>query len=328
MPTVIPRKITPAKVIEAQSHMGRTMGSDDFARVFWSGVEPFLIAQGVERSEQRAIAGEMARAFGDIIINGEAVLIRDNTRALIEYAAEVLPRDDTYDTSLSPFREALIFFETPMVVPYPMRQDDGTIELIDIHMSWIAYKSLDEADMSDGIDPYHIYYVGMRFADDTYTAVRSIGVVACSNHSTLGKKSDQRGLDILEKSGMFSAAEREIAVFNPKPFIQAMWAMFSQPIMTETSIRPIEPHIRKMRKKMKNGATVRVLGVRQRVGHGGGGSGGEGGREWSHRWVVRGFWRMQRCGPKGAERKRIWVDSYVKGPADKPLLIGDKVYRE
>lgn len=43
-------------------------------------------------------------------------------------------------------------------------------------------------------------------------------------------------------------------------------------------------------------------------------------REYSHRFIVRGFWRNQVYGPNRGLRKRIWVPPYIKGPADKPLI--------
>jgi hypothetical protein len=57
-------------------------------------------------------------------------------------------------------------------------------------------------------------------------------------------------------------------------------------------------------------------------------SGGYSDREYSHRWVVNGFWRWQpyKDANKEWKRKRIWIDSYVKGPADKPLHVTEKVY--
>lgn len=52
------------------------------------------------------------------------------------------------------------------------------------------------------------------------------------------------------------------------------------------------------------------------------------GREFSHRWIVRGHNRKQLIGKRGAEErvyKNVWIAPYVKGPWDKPLVIKDKV---
>lgn len=42
-------------------------------------------------------------------------------------------------------------------------------------------------------------------------------------------------------------------------------------------------------------------------------------REWTHRWVVSGFWRNQHYGVGRALIKRIWINDFIKGPDDKPL---------
>lgn len=48
------------------------------------------------------------------------------------------------------------------------------------------------------------------------------------------------------------------------------------------------------------------------------------GREWRHRWVVRGHWRNQWY-PSLDDHRPKWIAPYLKGPADAPLLGGDKV---
>jgi hypothetical protein len=47
--------------------------------------------------------------------------------------------------------------------------------------------------------------------------------------------------------------------------------------------------------------------------------------EWTHRWITSGHWRWQPYGD-GTVRQ-IWIAPYVKGPADKPLLVrGARVF--
>jgi hypothetical protein len=48
------------------------------------------------------------------------------------------------------------------------------------------------------------------------------------------------------------------------------------------------------------------------------------GREYRHRWVVRGFWRNTWYGKSGVHRPQ-WIAPYLKGPAGAPLLKGEKV---
>lgn len=48
-------------------------------------------------------------------------------------------------------------------------------------------------------------------------------------------------------------------------------------------------------------------------------------REYSHRFIVRGFWRDQAYGPNHSLRRRQWIPPFVKGPADKPLICKETV---
>lgn len=47
-------------------------------------------------------------------------------------------------------------------------------------------------------------------------------------------------------------------------------------------------------------------------------------REWRHRWVVRGHWRNHWY-PSLKDHRPVWISPYLKGPADAPLLGGEKV---
>ena len=49
-------------------------------------------------------------------------------------------------------------------------------------------------------------------------------------------------------------------------------------------------------------------------------------RDWSHRWLVSGHWRNQWYPSEGV-RRPIWIDAFVKGPSDAPLLVRPTVYR-
>jgi hypothetical protein len=48
------------------------------------------------------------------------------------------------------------------------------------------------------------------------------------------------------------------------------------------------------------------------------------GREYSHRWLVRPFWRNQFY-PSTGEHKVIYIHTFVKGPAGAPLVIKERV---
>ena len=51
----------------------------------------------------------------------------------------------------------------------------------------------------------------------------------------------------------------------------------------------------------------------------------DGERIYRHRWLVRGHWRQQAHGPGRSQRKPVWIESHIKGPAGAPLLASERV---
>lgn len=108
-------------------------------------------------------------------------------------------------------------------------------------------------------------------------------------------------------------------------FLTSAWALL-RARATSTSA---EPYDRSTRRRMERAGMptdpVRVVDVRRPTGSGSG-STVEARRDWSHRWVVSGHWRRQWYPSEGVHRT-IWIDGYVKGPADAPLLARPTVHR-
>lgn len=112
---------------------------------------------------------------------------------------------------------------------------------------------------------------------------------------------------------------------NLKRHIHAYWLLMNQTIIKNSEERPQRPIARRL-KKMGLPDYVTVIAYRRTeydnkyVGNSE--------VQWSHRWVVRGHWRWQGYKTEDGKmaEKRIWISPFVKGPADKPMLINDKVY--
>ncbi len=62
--------------------------------------------------------------------------------------------------------------------------------------------------------------------------------------------------------------------------------------------------------------TVRVVGLRRKTYPE---TDGTRKVDWTHRWLVRGFWRNQWY-PSEERHKPIWIADHVKGPAAKPFV--------
>lgn len=103
---------------------------------------------------------------------------------------------------------------------------------------------------------------------------------------------------------------------------RALCFLLRQRVAETETVMPDRAARRRAQREGKEPPPVRVISIR---GVGTGGT-GDGQREYHHRWIVRGHWRMQPCGPNRSLRRPTWVTPYVKGPDDAPLLGGEKVY--
>lgn len=109
--------------------------------------------------------------------------------------------------------------------------------------------------------------------------------------------------------------------------LRAIWALSAQPRVCRVSLPCPAPSDRLPARYEPEVRKVKMLVLRENL-HGAGGGPGEGGdgrRGYSHRFIVRGFWRDQAYGPGHSLRRRQWIPPYVKGPADKPLIVKETV---
>lgn len=105
--------------------------------------------------------------------------------------------------------------------------------------------------------------------------------------------------------------------------LKTVWLLMRQPLANVSDAPYDRASRRRIEKRGKTPPPIRVIALR----HAGGSHGSEGGsREWHHRWLVRGHWRMAAVGEGRHERRPVWVSPHVKGPSDAPLLGGEKVY--
>lgn len=74
---------------------------------------------------------------------------------------------------------------------------------------------------------------------------------------------------------------------------------------------------------------VTVVDLRRRDHHDPAVAGEQGasGRRYQTRHLVGGHWKWQPYGPEHRLRRRIFVEGYVRGPEDKPLVVKPKVFR-
>jgi hypothetical protein len=320
--------ITAARAVELQAALvTRGLKSVQLKDVFIESILPVAEILGVPRDGMVPFVTDAWSALSCGLRDGETVLVTDQALRLIEYAAGELPPETPFDTATNPFQSAVVWFQEP--VKFSSTTDDDPI------IGWCDGFVVESIPKLDAVvdQPLQAYFFMIRYGDSHPGMVRSIAAMFINDGIPIGTQGrNDDALRLAVRKGIISRrVMNDYQGFNPKPILTALWSLVGQPIISEVKERPITPDARKARKKLASAGNVRVLGLRQRIQSAGpdglARTYGRGSREYTHQWIVRGFWRNQPYGPERALRRRVWIDSYVKGPADKPLVIEPKVYR-
>jgi hypothetical protein len=105
-------------------------------------------------------------------------------------------------------------------------------------------------------------------------------------------------------------------------FMAAWWKLIDQRLATRERTKPRGSELKK-EKRLRSGDLVTEVRLRspKSVVH----RDHDPSWAYSHRFFVRGHWRDQPY--KDGSVERIYIATYVKGPADKPLVIRTHIYR-
>lgn len=107
--------------------------------------------------------------------------------------------------------------------------------------------------------------------------------------------------------------------------LPAAWLLM-QGSMSTTSKAHAPRRDRNLLRRSGLGSEVVVVRLRRLSGEpaGDGDTGSSSGVAWDHRWLVSGHWRNQHYPSEGVNRQR-WIHPYIKGPADRPLIVKERV---
>jgi hypothetical protein len=115
-------------------------------------------------------------------------------------------------------------------------------------------------------------------------------------------------------------------------FVMAcLWFKQTVPVLTKEPGQ-VERHARKRyvrEHKLSEAPTVQVVALRKSLrvpSEKAEGPQAASAKTYHVRWIVKGHPRLQVCGPGRADRKLIWVESFLKGPEEAPLKTKERVY--
>jgi hypothetical protein len=316
---------------------------------FSAYVEGMLYASHVNPEAQSAQAKANTRLVLQSMIQhvkmADAYRVTDEMSALVQFAASKLEDSDRYDRTMVPTPWGIVRFDRPL----PIKDARGKI--LKAHwMTWGPAAGVEKSVFgveqkksghvlswwNDTMDPDEVE--GRRDFDLTpkeYAEYRkTIGRWSmCGAELVLdGTKMGGPLVDvpIAAQAQIIAEGGTPAAFTNTQRYAHALFFLLNQTITTTSEeVLPRSAHRRLGR--MPIPGRVSVITLRRSAGaqHE-----GETFVEWSHRWLVRGFPAWRQCGADkpGAVpydkgwRVRIWVDGYIKGPPDKPLVFTRKVY--
>lgn len=325
------------QVIDMQADLLVRLHEDNFRHILSNILTADRPDENMGRAPRADIGQMLVSAVANHVRAAEAYHVNADMSLLVQYAAEALDPTDKVDLSLAPTGCGIVRFDHPL----PMTDVRGQ-EMLIHWLTWgpATMKYADGGPDETGI--FVTYWNDLLEPDEVAVKIiesleqenvasaerlkRSLGrwaVVTASSlipGAELGAHTVQPPEDT--RRAVLAEGDTPTAFTNPQRYAHALWLMLNQTI---TSIR--EEHLTgpyKRRAQRENlPAKVTVVSLRRTEGAR---EVGESHVEWSHRWLVRGHWRWQAHGPGRAERKRIWVNGFVKGPEGAPLKVSPKVY--
>lgn len=296
-------------------------------------------------------SAQMAGLLSEFLNQSETVFISADMCTIIEAATETLPDLPLQEEQVF-WPRAFLYFERPIRHSIPITPAEKTELLISTRAIYFGPGPVMDSDLANekakemGLEDY------LDFPQEDLLAFTRNGI----NHVTfidteeatdaLNVTTDDLGTRIfpIDQSGWIYGKRWETVpevreptftgfavgagLAQQRKLLLATFLIAQQYIAVRSSQRPTR-QVRRRAERMgalpefgeityitlrRNSASVRERET------------SEGWSGYDYRFPVKGYWKHQWYPSKG-EHHLIWVEPYIKGPADKPLIIKDKVYR-
>lgn len=303
------KQMSAGQIVEMHADLARRMTTDFIAWMWQSFVEAKAL-------------NYVSAATKVAIREASAFRVSDDMSTLIQFAASQLDESDEWDPDLAPTPAGLVRFDNPLII-----QD---MEGRQQKAHWILWGPISVTDgratltymFNDHNDPDE---VALEYLDDPSAhALGRWGSVQGGIAIEGFHLGPAQSITPAEAGAALRAGRTPFATTNGGRYLHAFWLMLAQQV---TAVEP--EHVRKTSYRLGAQAGITDPSVRLvslRSGSAGARNSGESGVQWTHRWAVRGHWRWQAHGPGRGQRRRIWIEPFVKGPPDAPLVVTRKVY--
>jgi hypothetical protein len=322
------------------------------ADIRWTGLPDPSYPTFRQQQMNRANAAAIITTLRYDLPEAECFHVNQDMTTLVRYVATQLDETDRFRRLMLPTRSGIARFE-------------GGIPWIDVRgkqmrLSWVVWGPIlagtSRHDVGEPAEWTHFWLFNDHFDEPDE--------IAAELYADCARRDGQRGVDWArhtfgrwgfmggeylaegerlgpplrepdEEKAAEVLADGDVphAYMNPRRLLCALWLLLGQTV-TSTVPADIDRARRKRAGRAQIPARVTVVQLRNIESRRGE---GESLVEWSHRWVVRGHPAWRACGPNHplAEpypddptrfRCRVWIAPFQKGPADKPLVVTEKVY--
>jgi hypothetical protein len=259
---------------------------------------------GRATSDVRRDAGRVALDVSrkEAVLNMAPILIDDEMLQLVHAAAATLPGGTVWTHEMMMFPAGLITAHRPLMhlsqerdIVVAQWASDAAVDAC-VYINWAPLVRRFPGAPSHILWPFLLGHIGNGSRmDEGLDLVSNTDVSAREDHNKFGK------------------------------FLMALWLLMSQRIAVKEAReapravrrRFIRDHdaeppgtimIRLRRPSLDNGHEAASSPV-----------------NWTHRWMVDGFWRNQ-YHPSTGQHIPTWIAPYIKGPGDKPIVLKDRMY--
>lgn len=337
-------KMAPNKVIACQADLTERLRTNKTFQSFITHIIYRQIAKDGSFTERmkRETSTRALHEIGVAVKAAYAYHVSDEMTRLVIAAANALEDDDLFDHGLAPTGCGIVRF-------------DGGLPIVDaggqlLRANWLVWGpgQTRVVSVKDGIGQQEsatIFWTFNDALDDPDATTRSVFAESGRRHTiavhgrwafhgmsyaTPNEPLGPAEWDIDERDPWYAAELRAEGRTPGSPtnlvrYLHAFWLLLGQKITVTSTRPPGHPAIMAAAKKAKIARSVTVVELRRRE-YVSDLQPSPTGRTYDHRWIVRGFWRWQPYGPGRTERRRIWIDGYVKGPDGTPLIVRDQVY--
>lgn len=280
-----------------------------------------------------------AKVMPAMIATAYAFHVSDEMVDLANWAGHLLPEDITLRADLLPTQTGFVMFEHGVEIPeiwgrrvyiHALLWRSGLVRDSDPGVQILTF--VDFHDRRDEVSQEVVKDLGEERVEE---AMRSLGHLHLSNVVEVSYRDPQPSIVSTPEDYQQNETEGlEMVPFGPN-WVRTLIAIFTLMGQTVTTVTEIEADRHQARRMRRMRLPQRVTVITLRRTKGAQREEGESQVEWQHRWMVRGHWAWRHCGEdhpfaepdgSGGLHARVWINPYVKGPDDKPMVITDKVY--